>query len=593
MMFNSTYYYQLYSEDQYWEQPCTVYSFNNDIKSRTKTTHKFQNLTARTAYRFRVRQTTDEHTEDNIAHSDYSEKKILATIMEPEHLKNEYVEFYARGSGARNHNTSVFKIDNNVLLDSGVLRGLYLIVLHRANLSKVHGEVFDTMKAETSFPLNVITSDQISNCFNVTTNLTSPLKETTFANGTKFDIPKESSVESQGGAVTDIIKLTTFGNITQVCYIIVYKYNTRNYTKYTVNSDFTVSEEIKKFVTYQNPNEFEAAHRLAKRIKMYDSNYFIIIVSQNAWENNFSKELGNVLMNCGAFVVEEFINHYSTRFGQKTTYRHINDTNPLTFTNFYHPYAFIGIPGLAPGRAQEILRSNVGFHLQKGNYPPAELRVRLRYQPLYAAYTFDTYQYMTENRFKDSYDYINNASDYSLFSAYPYLMVRNLSTYDHWKTAIFLIDDRLGKTPVYFSNATGIYGNQTKADLMYFQDKEAPLKYDPIGRLYRKIGLVWANSKPYYSYVQRFLFNDNEIRDCAPPYNSGDFCYDLSAYHQEYSHIDNEAWRRGNLTAKGLNLTIHMPPEILRCYTGLIPYYCPTIGHDHQNSFGGYVLSTS
>lgn len=293
-----------------------------------------------------MRQTTDEHSPE---YSEWSDFKILATIMEPWNLKNEYVELYARGSGARNHNTSVLKVDDNVLLDSGVLRGLYLIVLHRANLSKVHSEVFDTMKAETSFPLNVITTDQVSTCWNVTTNLTSGI--TTFANGTLYTIPPESSVESSGGAITDLVKLTVYYNITQVCNITVFKYNTRNHTEFTVNDDFTVTEDIKKFVTYQNPNEFEAAHRLATTIKMYDSNYFIIIVSQNAWENNFSKELGNVLMNCGAFVVEEFIHHYSTRFGQKTTFRFINDTNPLLFTNFYHPYAFIGIPGLAPGRA--------------------------------------------------------------------------------------------------------------------------------------------------------------------------------------------------------------------------------------------------
>jgi len=90
----------------------------------------------------------------------------------------------------------------------------------------------------------------------------------------------------------------------------------------------------------------------------------------------------------------EFTNHYSARFGQFTIVRDVNDTDPFLHTNFYHPYAFIGIPGLAPGRGFEALRPNVGFHLSRGNLPYAELRIRLRYQPVYAAYTFDTYQYM-------------------------------------------------------------------------------------------------------------------------------------------------------------------------------------------------------
>ncbi len=59
-----------------------------------------------------------------------------------------------------------------------------------------------------------------------------------------------------------------------------------------------------------------------------------------------------------------------------------------------------------------------------------------------------------------------------------------MSTYDHWKTAIFLPNDALGKTPVYFSNSSGVSGNFTKADLMYFVYGLYPKKYDPIGRLY-------------------------------------------------------------------------------------------------------------
>ncbi len=105
-----------------------------------------------TAYRFKVRQTYNEYP----FNSSWSDFKIVATLMEPELLKYEYVEIYARGTGARNHNTSVVKVDNNTLLDHGLYRGLHLIVLSRKNLKKVFSATYDLMLKEKSFPMNKI-----------------------------------------------------------------------------------------------------------------------------------------------------------------------------------------------------------------------------------------------------------------------------------------------------------------------------------------------------------------------------------------------------------------------------------------------------
>jgi hypothetical protein len=109
-------------------------------------------LNVGTAYIFRVRQTFNEQPWN----SSWSEYKIISTLIEPEYLKNEYVEIYARGTGARNHNTSVVKIDNYTLTDHGLFRGLHLIVLDRRNLSKVYNYTYDTMKRDISFPENII-----------------------------------------------------------------------------------------------------------------------------------------------------------------------------------------------------------------------------------------------------------------------------------------------------------------------------------------------------------------------------------------------------------------------------------------------------
>jgi hypothetical protein len=78
-----------------------------------------------------------------------------------------------------------------------------------------------------------------------------------------------------------------------------------------------------------------------------------VMTTQKHAVHDIFRELGDVIMSCGGFAIGEFMNHYSARFGKKTAVRYINDTDPFLHTNFYHPYAFIGIPGLAPGKAFE------------------------------------------------------------------------------------------------------------------------------------------------------------------------------------------------------------------------------------------------
>lgn len=62
---------------------------------------------------------------------------------------------------------------------------------------------------------------------------------------------------------------------------------------------------------------------MARRIRQYDYNYFIVVISQHSWEKQFSQELGEALLNCGALNVAEMTSHYSPRFGNKTTFDNI------------------------------------------------------------------------------------------------------------------------------------------------------------------------------------------------------------------------------------------------------------------------------
>lgn len=64
----------------------------------------------------------------------WTEARIITTKMLPAKQQYEYANLYARGTGARNHMSSLVRIDTNVLLDHAVQRGLYLIVLDRFTL---------------------------------------------------------------------------------------------------------------------------------------------------------------------------------------------------------------------------------------------------------------------------------------------------------------------------------------------------------------------------------------------------------------------------------------------------------------------------
>ena len=215
------------------------------------------------------------------------------------------------------------------------------------------------------------------------------------------------------------------------------------------------------------------------------------------------------------------MNHYSPRFGEKTKVRNVGDKDPYTHTNFYHPYAFVGIPGLSPGKGFESLRSNTGFHMNKGNYAYAEVRVRLRWNKHANIYTFDAHQLMPEAHFMDTFEYINEAKDFSLFSTFPLMVLKNMTAFDQWQTSIWLPDDN----NIYFTNATGYY---TKADTVYLPPGSFPYKFNYLRGLNTGTNLVWVDQMSYYKYVKNFLYSDDD-KECAPPYN--DFKNNLNCYN--------------------------------------------------------------
>jgi hypothetical protein len=70
---------------------------------------------------------------------------------------------------------------------------------------------------------------------------------------------------------------------------------------------------------------------MAKKIREYDSNYFIVVVSNYAWESYFSDDLARTLENCGGFLIKEFANLGSARFGNFTRVHDFLNDQSLRF----------------------------------------------------------------------------------------------------------------------------------------------------------------------------------------------------------------------------------------------------------------------
>ena len=205
--------------------------------------HRFFDLLSGRPYRFRVRQLHIDYPTKNIT-TPWSWPKILATTVPKEWRRHEYAQFHVRGTGLNNHNSTVFKIDDNVILEHVYFMGLYLAVIDRRDLSLV---------------------------------------EHAFYNTSTFKINPAAGKDDSPFAFT--------------------------------RDGFTAIDD------------FGIANDMAKRIRAYDYNYFIVVASQHSWEQQFSKELGETLMHCGALNIMEMTNHFSPRFGNSTKFLNIYDTN--------------------------------------------------------------------------------------------------------------------------------------------------------------------------------------------------------------------------------------------------------------------------
>ena len=82
--------------------------------------------------------------------SEWSHFRVFSTLLKPSDELNERPLLYARGTGANNHETAIIKVDDNVILDKGNFRGLYLAVFSRLNLELVYTGIYDTSKKQSA-----------------------------------------------------------------------------------------------------------------------------------------------------------------------------------------------------------------------------------------------------------------------------------------------------------------------------------------------------------------------------------------------------------------------------------------------------------
>ena len=89
-------------------------------------------------------------------------------------------------------------------------------------------------------------------------------------------------------------------------------------------------------------------------------------------------------MRYGAYYIQEF---KEKSFGIKDNLTYFPEVIPKH--NFYHPFAFVGIPNIGPGNGYECIKTNKGHYLTTESLPFAELNVKLKFNKITRNFQFD------------------------------------------------------------------------------------------------------------------------------------------------------------------------------------------------------------
>ena len=136
--------------------------------------------------------------------------------------------------------------------------------------------------------------------------------------------------------------------------------------------------------TFDTYNNTFASDLMAAKIRSFNSNYFVIIISSYAWEPYFNKNLSQAILEIGGYLTLPFV---------KMTPLSPDYKFPSTLDHG-HPYAFIGIPGqkFITGQNFEILRNTTNYYnyndTQFNAIPTARIAVNIVFDSYRQFYFF-------------------------------------------------------------------------------------------------------------------------------------------------------------------------------------------------------------
>ena len=149
-------------------------------------------------------------------------------------------------------------------------------------------------------------------------------------------------------------------------------------------------QNLSVYDTFSDVNESE---RLANLLLSLTSDFFVFVVSNDAWELSVHSRLARAVEFCGGY----HFGQWSADFARPI----ITDTDlseTASFENFGHPFAFVGVPGVGVGGGWESLQLNTGHYLASGKTPRAIIR-----GTAYFDYTSKRYELKGVKRWSNDY----------------------------------------------------------------------------------------------------------------------------------------------------------------------------------------------
>jgi hypothetical protein len=273
---------------------------------------------------------------------------------------------------------------------------------------------------------------------------------------------------------------------------------------YSYRQDGSLKNEVET-VEKKVSNRYTNAIALYNKLLTLTEDKLFVLVSCYGWERYFTQELTDLLARYGALNILELKSFLRTDDLDTS----INNRSVLNKHFYYHPYALIGIPNIGPGNGYESLRTNKGHYLSTDNLPSAELLVKFKFNKYARNYYFHTKQPHPRYSYKDDYDYLFKAEDYSLSNVIDLLLYKNTTTSNNYGFSIY--DKAIDKETI-FPHITGVY--ETELDRVVFGQGIGAKRYTVKGDLLQEGKVI--KDEVYYTYYNNNVYNKKECNINKP-----------------------------------------------------------------------------